>query len=463
MKTVELAIVGGGPAGLCAAMEAARAGVEVLIIDENRRIGGQIYRQIPYRVTDGTKVGKDYQKAQELFQAVEALPNVSILSEATVWGIFDQHMLAIYHQGRSEEVTAQALLIAAGAHDRPVPFPGWTLPGVFSAGGALTLMKSQRILPGRKVLLAGTGPLQLVVATYLLEGGAEIVAVLEASSLHEWWRQVPKLWGEWELMWEGFQYIKRLRSARVDVLRAHTICRAEGEEKVTQAVATRVDEQWRPVPGTERRFAVDAVVCGFGLVPSIELTALCGCEHQYNPKLGGWIPRYNEEMETTVPGVFVAGETAGIAGAVVAMEEGKVAGIAAARRLGHLSDDEAQKRMQPSRQRLAELYKFRAGLDELYTPREGLLDLITPETIICRCEEVPAEMISQAINEGAMSLREVKGRTRAGMGHCQGRMCTSTVAGLIARQHGVTAEAAGLPSIRPPVKPIPLAALLMEE
>jgi thioredoxin reductase/bacterioferritin-associated ferredoxin len=462
MKTVELAIVGGGPAGLCAAIEAADAGTEVLIIDENMRIGGQIYRQIPYRVTDGGKLGKDYENAQELFKAVESRPNISCLSQAVVWGVFDERTLAVCHQDRSEKIATKSLIIATGAYDRPVPFPGWTLPGVFSAGGALTLLKSQRILPGRRVLLTGTGPIQLVVATHLLEGGADIVAVLEASSMHEWWRQVPKLWGEWELIWEGFQYMKRLRSARVEVLRAHTIRRAEGDGRVTQAVVTQVDEEWRPVPGTERYFAVDAVVCSFGLVPAIELTALCGCEHQYDPKVGGWIPRHTAEMETTVPGVFVAGETVGVAGAAVAMEEGKIAGIAAAKALGHLSTAEAQKRSQPAHDRLAALYKFRAGLDELYTPRAGLLELITPETVVCRCEDVQAVTITQAITEGATSLRDVKGRTRAGMGHCQGRMCTATVTGMIAQQRGISVEEVGLPSVRPPVKPLPLTALLTE-
>jgi NAD(P)H-nitrite reductase large subunit len=273
---------------------------------------------------------------------------------------------------------------------------------------------------------------------------------------------MPKVWGEWELLWEGFQYIRRLRSAHVEVLRSHTILRAEGEQQVTQAVITKVDAQWKPIAGTEQRLDVDAVICGFGFVPSIDLTALCGCEHHYNAKLGGWIPRYNAEMETTVPGVFVAGETTGIAGAAVAMEEGKVAGGFAAKHVGHLSAAEAQKRSQAARNRLHELYKFRAGLDELYTPREGLGDLITPETIICRCEEIKAVDITQAIADGAVSLRDVKGRTRAGMGHCQGRMCATAIAGMIAQQRGIPVEEAGLSSIRPPVKPIPLSALLAE-
>ncbi len=462
MKTVELAIIGGGPAGLCAAIEAADAGVDVLVIDENRRIGGQIYRQIPYPVTDGSKLGKDYTKAQELFQAVELRPKITLLPHTLVWGIFEEKTLAVYTEEGSEQIQAQTVIIANGGYDRPVPFPGWTLPGVFSAGGALTLMKSQRILPGRRVLVAGTGPILLVIATYLLEGGAEVVALLDAASRHDWWRQLPKLWGEWELLWEGFQYIRRLRSAHVEIQNSHTVLRVEGEEKVTQAVLTKVDEQWKPLPGTEQTVRVDAVISGFGFVPSIDLPALCGCALEYKAKLGGWVPQYNEEMETTVPGVFVAGETAGIGGASVAMEEGRIAGIAAAKRLGYLRPDEAQKRLQKVQNRLADLYKFRDGINELFMPQTGLLDLITPETIVCRCEELKASDIIQAIADGATSLRDVKGRTRAGMGHCQGRMCASAIAAMIARQRGIPIEEAGFSSIRPPVKPVPLAALIGE-
>jgi NADPH-dependent 2,4-dienoyl-CoA reductase/sulfur reductase-like enzyme len=246
----------------------------------------------------------------------------------------------------------------------------------------------------------------------------------------------------------------------VRILTAHTLVRVEGEEQVTRVVGSPVDAQRQPIQGNETSFDVDAVITGFGFVPSIELTRLAGCEHRYDPQLGGWVPSHTAEMQTTAAGVFVAGETAGVAGAEVAKEQGKLAGIAAARQLGYLSSEEAAKRSEPARRRLSKLREFRAGLDELCTAREGLLHLMTPETVVCRCEEVRAKEIRQAIADGAASLRGVKVRTRAGMGHCQGRMCSTTIAEMIAQQQNLSVEQVGIPSIRPPVKPLPLVQLL---
>jgi D-hydroxyproline dehydrogenase subunit alpha len=458
--SAELVIVGAGPAGLHAALQAADAGVEVLILDENRHIGGQIYRHIPYRIQDPARLGKDHQKAKALVDAIGSRSNIKVLPESIVWGAFGGTTIVAAHQGVSREITGGALLIAGGAYDRAAPFPGWTLPGVLSAGGALTMLKSQRVAPGRRVLLAGTGPIQLVLARCLLDAGVEVVALLDAASPRRHWRSLPGLIAEPALLWEGLGYLSQLRMRGVRTLYGHTIRRALGGEKVEQAVVTRVDIGWHAIPGTERTIDVDAVICSFGFVPAIELTTLCGCEHDYRPAVGGWVPRHTNEMETTVPRVFVAGETTGIAGAVVAAEEGKVAGIGAAARLGHLSADEAHRRSEGPRRKLARLYKFRAALDDLYGLGAGLTDLIDPETIVCRCEDIDAATIGRTISDGASSLRDVKLGTRAGMGPCQGRMCGPSIAALLARQRGAPIDRAGLPSIRPPAKPVPLEALL---
>jgi thioredoxin reductase/bacterioferritin-associated ferredoxin len=459
----ELVIIGAGPAGLTAAVEAADAGAEVLLVDENERLGGQFHRQSPFRLIAHDALSTHAAEARELFETVESHRNISVLTGTTVWGVFDERILAVSDESGSNELAAKTLIIAAGSRDRAVPFPGWTLPGVFPAGGASTLLKRDGILPGRRVLLAGTGPLQLSLADDLVRAEATVVALLEATPARAWLRQVPKLMGERQLLREGIESVARLLKSRVRILTAHTLVRVEGEEQVARAVVNAIDAQWQPIPGKETSFDIDAVITGFGFVPSIELTRLAGCRHRYDHNLGGWIPSHSEEMQTTIAGVFVAGETAGVAGAQVAKEQGKIAGITAAKYLGYLGDGEAEKRSEPVRRRLRKLYKFRAGLDALRPPREGLLQLMTPDTVVCRCEEIRAKEVYEAIEDGATTLRGVKVRTRAGMGHCQGRMCATTIAEMVAHRQNVSIEEVGAPSIRPPARPLPLAQLIQQK
>jgi NADPH-dependent 2,4-dienoyl-CoA reductase/sulfur reductase-like enzyme len=457
MITADVLIAGAGPAGLSAAIEAADAGADVVVVDENDRAGGQIYRQPPPAIRARTDLGS-YATGRDLLQAVESRPRIRMLCRTTVWAAPGNTTLSTFTHDRVGEVSGRCVIVCTGAHDRPVPFPGWTIPGVITAGAALTLLKGQQILPGRNVLLAGAGPLQLVLATYLLDGGAHVASLLEASTRWALYRRVPRLLSEWALVREGMQYVGQLRSAGLRVRYGHTILGVEGDERVRKAIITRVDEKWRPVHGTEETLEVDAVICGFGFVPSIDLTTLLGCDHHYSRMTGGWVPTHNADMRTSLPDVLVAGETTGVAGGIVAREEGKIAGITAARQLGYLTEPDAARRSAAPRKRLARLYRFRRALDEIHTPREGLLDLTTPDTLVCRCEEVTARCVLDALQQGARLTNDVKLRTRAGMGPCQGRMCATSIAALIGRHCSLSPEEAGRPSLRPPAKPVPLSA-----
>lgn len=457
MLTASVVIVGAGPAGMSAAIEAADAGADVVLLDENDRVGGQIYRQLPPQIRARTPLG-DQAVALELLHAIASRPNIRVQCATAVWGACGGTTLAIRKDDRVDYVTGGCVIISTGALDRPVAFPGWTMPGVITAGAALTLLKGQRILPGRRVLLAGAGPIQLVLAKYLLRGGAKIVGLLEASSRWQLYRRLGRLLGQGALLREGIGYVLQLRRSGIRVRYGHAIARAEGDTRIQRAVITRVDEDWRPIAGSEKSLDVDAVVCGYGFVPSIELTSLLGCDHQYDPWKGGWVPTHNDAMETSVPGIFVAGETTGVAGAVVAREEGKIAGISAAHRLGLVTKAEADRRSRAPRRHLGGLYRFRRALDEVYRPREGLLDLLTPNTVVCRCEEVTTSAIVSELSKGARDVNDVKRRTRAGMGPCQGRMCATSVTALVQRHYGVNPADAERPSVRPPARPVALGA-----
>jgi thioredoxin reductase/bacterioferritin-associated ferredoxin len=467
LKELELVILGAGPGGLAAAIEASRAGASVTLLDENPKPGGQIYRQFHegFRLTDPRILGHDYVRGLKLLEEFKSVHDrVVLLDGALVWGIFNGNEVAFYHGENSYSVRYKKLIIAAGAYDRPVPFPGWTLPGVFTAGGAQTLVKTQRVLPGEKFLLAGTGPLQLALATQIADAGGRVEAIAEAGHVENWFKLVASALGQWQLLSDALRYLWGIRKARIPLWRNHTIVEARGDGQVEEAVVAQVDGDWRPMGGTRKTLKVDTICVGYGFVPSVELTRLAGCEHRYEPRLGGWIPVRDHNMETSVPGVYAVGDCTGVAGSLVAVEEGRIAGISAGRSLGHLSAEDARKSTEPCRRRLGGLMRLRGVLDEVSVPRPGLFELAKDDTIVCRCEEITLGQIKEALAEGAFAedatdMRGVKRTTRMGMGPCQGRMCTPAIQEIIAREKKLLPERIGPLNPRPPVKPVPLKAL----
>lgn len=463
MTRSPLVIIGGGPAGMAAAIEAARAGLSCALIDEAPGFGGQIYRQIPeaFSVRDASALGKDYRRGEALRAELrEHSERVTILPHTTVLGLSPDREIVWAREETAGVIRADQLILATGAHERSVPFPGWTLPGVMTAGGAQRLIKTMQVRPGRRAVVAGTGPLPLVVANQLRTVGTEVVAVLEAGR-HPWWpRFLVRAWGEWSILKDAFDYWLGLRRAGIPLRFNHTVFQARGNSSVEAVTYGPIDPAtWSPIRERAQQVEVDLVVVGFGLVPNVELTQLAGCDHRYVHEVGGWVPVRTPQMETTVSGVFAAGDGAGVRGALVAIAEGRIAGITAAERAGLLSQAEAHRRRAPFIARLKALLRVRAVLDEMSRLRPGLDELATPETIICRCEEVALAEVEAAIEQGARDLQAVKLFTRLGMGSCQGGNCAPAIGPYICRATGRTPEQVGRINPRLPVKPVTLGAL----
>lgn len=457
-------VVGAGPGGLAAAGQAVSLGLPVTLIDENPLAGGQFYRQRLPGLGPGP--GEDPRRlrpeAASLLAVVSAR-DVSFLPRTTVWGIFEGRTLALDGPSSGPPgptlLRAGAVVLAPGAYERAFPFPGWTLPGVFTAGGLQILAKSQGLLPGRRVLLAGNGPFLLVVAAELLEAGAEVVALVEASPATRSWAALTGLFGHWDVVREGLRHLRRLRRAGVPILAGHAIVAAEGTGAVDRVRVAPVARDGRPDRTAVRSFSVDAVGLGYGFVPSTELLRQAGGQVRHAEELGGWVPVRSDSLESSVPGVFVAGDGAGIAGARVAVMEGRLAAIGAARTLGGLGARKATELGQPLVRELASLERLRAALHGLYRARLLSTAGLTPDTLVCRCEAVTAERVEGAIGDGARTLHEIKIYTRAGMGLCQGRVCGPIIGALLAERAGGPAESVLPGSVRPPVKPIRLASL----
>jgi D-hydroxyproline dehydrogenase subunit alpha len=457
VQRTDVAIVGSGPAGLAAAAEAAAAGARVTLIDEYLRLGGQFFKHLPagFAVEDASALGKDYARGQQLMSLVTSA-NVDVWLNTLIWGAFDDRTLALMRGHDNVELRAEKVIVATGAYDKPVPFPGWTLPGVMTAGAAQTLVKSQAILPGSRVLLVGTGPFQLPVAHQLLHGGAKLAGVVEATSFGSLVRGAPGAAGRLDRALEGFGYWREIRASGAPFIFGHTIVEARGDDRVREAVIAAIDDDWKIKPGSERVFAVDALCLAFGFLPSTQITRLLGCDERFDLEAGGFLPKHDANLETSVPGVFVAGEVGGIGGSDAALAEGRLAALAAVRQLGLVDQAAAESRLAGLRVEVQKTRRFADYLSRSFSPKPAAFERIPDDTIICRCEEVTAGDVRRAVLEGARSLKTIKILTRAGMGLCQGRICGSVVGQLASLASGRPIESFGSATVRPPIKPVRL-------
>lgn len=457
-------VVGGGPAGIAAATEAARAGLRCLLVDEAARLGGQIYRQLPaeFTVTEERALGRDFRRGGRLrSELLTVADRVELRSGTVVVDISPgRELLCSSREHGAISFSAERLILATGAYDLPVPFPGWTLPGVVTAGGVQAFIKTMQIRPGTRALVAGTGPLLLVVANQLHGAGVRVTAVLEAGRPVFAAPTAARAWRHFGLLKDGWDYLSGLRRARIPLLPYHTVFAARGDQRLERVAYGPVEEaSWRPVRDQQQEADVDLLVVGFGFVPRTELSEIAGCQHEYRQDLGGWLPVRDMAMRTSVPGVYAAGDGAGVGGVLVAVEEGRIAGISAAADAGVITPAEARRRLRGPARRLRALAAVRAALDKGSRIRPGLCELATETTVMCRCEEVIKAEVHAALAEGASDLQAVKLLTRLGMGPCQGRYCGPSTSMLISIDRGCTVAETGRINPRAPVMPVALGAL----
>lgn len=456
----DVAVIGAGPAGLTAARAAAAAGARTVCIDRYATPGGQYYRQ-PADASAGTVTQR---RGRRLADAAWAAGAVH-LPQTNVWSATSGFRLeAIGHPGRSV-IDCRAVVVASGTHERVAAFPGWTLPGVFTAGGMQALLKGCDLAAGHRVVLAGTGPLLPVVAAALVRHGAQVVALLDANRLlrraiRRPLRTVITLAGQPARIVEAARSSLSLALRGSHLRTGWAVTAAHGEAQVQAATIARLDANSRPVPGSARTVECDAIGIHFGLVPATGLYQLLGAALEHRPEFGGHVPLLSPTMQTSVPGVFGAGDGTGVGGADMAMLQGEVAGqAAAAYARGTGSGDSALARRK--RRALGNAARFRALYGELFSMPDGLAEMSDGDTLICRCENVSRSDIERARARGAATSAAIKSLTRCAMGSCQGAMCGPVLDGLLA------AEAPGEPphqpqplTARPPLQPIPVASLL---
>jgi NADPH-dependent 2,4-dienoyl-CoA reductase/sulfur reductase-like enzyme len=459
----DVAVVGAGPAGAAAAVTAARSGARVVLVDAEARPGGQYWRHGP----DGGQPAEHRHQWHDLRRRLEqALASGRLLhrSRTRVWRADavpsgSVRLQAVGGEPAGDEpstVEAAAVVLAPGAHDRVLPFPGWDVPGVLTAGAAQALLKEHGVIAGSRAVVAGTGPFLLPVAAALAEAGTRVLEVAEAGDGRGWahgWRAAA---GSPRKIADGARYGALLARHRVPVHLRSAVIAAHGRDRLESVTVARLDQRWCPVRGTEREVACDVAAVSYGFLARLELALQLGCAT--SPGADG-TPAVDVDAvgRTSVPRVLAAGEITGIGGADLALVEGALAGAAAA---AVAAGREPAVPPPSVAARLERMAAFAAAMHRAHPVADGWTGWLTDDTLVCRCEEVSVGAVRAAVTElGATDARTVKLLTRAGMGWCQARICGPAVA-------AITAESARRPpdpysellgsAARPVALPVPL-------
>jgi NADPH-dependent 2,4-dienoyl-CoA reductase/sulfur reductase-like enzyme len=444
-------VVGAGPAGLRACEQLVQAGVHPVLIDEASRVGGQIYRQEAPALQRSLRAryGSEAGKAGALFGMFERLrTQIDYRPDTLVWHL-EGRTLHLLQAQRSTVQPFDALLLCTGATERVLPFEGWTLPGVVTLGAAQIALKAHASLVGPRVVLAGSGPLLYLVASQYCKAGARVQAVLDTAPASARLRALPGLLARPAMALKGARMLAALRWAGVPAHHGVSLVRAEGIDRVTRLI-------WR-TGGQEHSTSCDAVAFGHGLRSETQLADLAGCAFGFDANEQAWMPQADAACRTSVPGVYLAGDGAGILGADAAELSGARAALSALQDLGA---SVAPAQAGALEHGLQAQQRFRTALQVMSPLSPDWARTVPDDMIVCRCEEVTAgELRACAQATGAGELNRLKAFSRVGMGRCQGRMCSTAAARLLADAAGC--ELAGVGRLRgqPPIKPVPVGVL----
>lgn len=436
-------IIGAGPAGLACADMLAQTGRKVVILDENRQAGGQYHRQLAAGLAADYRHLPHDRKGFAALSRVLSLPDVRLMPATTAWAVTGPLQIAHASRDTSGRIQASAVVLATGAQDMPMPFPGWTLPGVISAGGCLNMVKGQGMVPQGRVVVAGNGPLVLVAAATLIRAGANVVGVFEAQRHRRLLGAVARgALAAPGLLRQALAYQATMLAGGVALHTGRMVAQAHGHGAVQAVTLAPVGADGRPLAQGQTRIEADVLVTGYGLVPGAEPARLFGCAMRVDPALNGLVPQRSAQCETSIPGVYAVGDGAGIGGVKLAVAEGRLAALAILGRAVPAAEARAYRRLDG----------FRRALNLAYRCNPPLV-AATPDTILCRCETLRLSELAGHARLQAGSLNVLKTATRLGMGRCQGRNCLPAAAQILGLDPD---DLAARPRMRPPLRPIPL-------
>ncbi len=449
-----LVIIGAGPAGLSAAVVAAEHGLDVALLDEQGTPGGQIYRAMESIPDERAELlGTEYQHGRKLVSALRG-SSVDYFPDTQVWSLSCKREIGLLRDNTPCMITADQVLLASGAVERPLPFPGWTLPGVMNAGAGQILFKAHGIVPADGVVLSGSGPLLLLLAWQYLHAGVKIKAVLDLTPMHNHLRALPHLprallAGHYLI--KGMLYKKDLKQAGISTLHNVSDLHANGKQQLES-----VSFQHK---GQQHTIENDLLLTHFGVTPHIHLSQSAGCRHSWDKSQQCWRPQLDNWGNSSINGILIAGDGAGIGGARTAEHAGRLAALQVLYALGRIQKNERKRLARNDKKWMREEQHIRPFLEAFFHIPGKLLSVPDDSTMVCRCEEVTAGEIRKAVADGHGDSNQVKFLTRCGMGPCQGRQCAEAVAHIVTTASGKSMTQSGLYRGRPPVTPLTLGQL----
>ena len=454
-RAVDVVIIGSGFAGIVAANRLADLGIDLLLVDENIHLGGQLLRSIPRQLGSEGRPHRDHVKRIG-FRFIDSLKQrrVRVMNRTRVLGVFPGHELLLEEdEQRVFTVTPKIILLATGARERFLPFKGWTLPGVISTGAVQVLIKSCGVLPAREGVIAGSGLFLFSVAYEMLRHGARVKAVLEQTPMLSKAMLLGQVFHQWPKFAEGARFLSRIYLSGVPVRYTSQVIEARGNGRLQEVVIGRVDSRGNPIAGKEQVIPSGLLAVGNGFAANIELGIAAGCDSEFDKTKGGWVLRVGDDLETSQPGIFAAGEVTGIAGALKSITEGEIAALAIGTRLGKATAATYSRQMQRLTRQRAHHLRFGTYFNTLYGIPRAAYAAIPDETVICRCEDVTMGDIRQAVAAGYDRPEFLKVAQRVAMGDCQGRTCAPIVYDVLSELTGRPVHSFKPFSIRPPVKP----------
>lgn len=445
----DLIIIGAGPGGLAAAVTADSLGVKTLVVDEQPEPGGQIYRSMERSRPENVDVlGKDYFAGRQLVEAFRA-SGVTYRPNTTVLNIANEFDVDLLSEGTTLRVRGRRIMLNIGATERPVPIKNWTLPGVMGAAAADILFKSADMVPDAPLVIAGSGPLLLLAACHLVDNGVEIAAMVETASIKDYIKATPHLPAALlrsDYLVKGLQMRWKLRSAGVPLYIGCRDLEVMGNERAEGLRFT--------YRGKQMDIAAKTVLLHEGVVPNLRLSQALNCEHEWYEPQRYWKPVLDRWGQTTIKGVSIAGDAAGIGGGPMATVRGHLAAIDNAFKLKKISESARDGLSIEHKKTLRKEEVIRPFLDHVFPPNRQALSPSDDEVMVCRCEEITAGQIREAISQGARHPAQIKGKTRAGMGPCQGRMCAATISEIISDSCSIDIVDIGSLRVRTPLKPL---------
>ncbi len=454
----DVVVAGLGPAGMAAACAAAQAGLRVAAVDENPAPGGQVYRQ---GLSGRSGSSRRKQRGGRLLaQFNKQRGNITVFPNTVIWASFEPKVLNLLRENALERLAYKRLIVCEGAQERTMPFPGWILPGVMTAGGLQKMLLHQRILPGERIVLSGAGPLLFATAAAAVQAGAKVLAVCDSNPRSAYFPLLSNLARHSVLMAEGLHYFGSLIKQRIPILYSQAVVAAKGDEKVRKVTIARLDSEGVPMSGGRIELDVDTVGLNHGFLPGSRLTRLLGLNHVFDPMQRALRPVCDRLGRSSVNHILVAGDGAGVCGADYAELGGQAAGLAAAADLGRFGPNELNKLTRPLLKQMSWYIRYADRLHTLTTPKPGLYQALDGQTVICRCEGIELARVQEFAAKTSGSLTELK-PSRAGMGMCQGRVCEPIMIELL-NLWGHELDKIGQFHLRPPFTPIPLSVLETE-